>query len=243
MRLKLRFSLRTFLLLPVFLFLGLLVVWAWPKSQPLSLNQSVYTGYYRGLGRHDGAGFFGKNFYRLVAEDGPYGYWEVDYSRPGYNPYRGYYPDGTLREEGECLVEINGGDGDPAPDNNDVRSGRYYRPDEALGSKVVDGTGTQTLWYPDGTLRWELVLEDCERVRHSMWHENGQLRQTQHYKNGEVDGDFKSYYENGVVELQGSYTEGRRSGVWTWYDDRGGITSTDDHTGAPLKTKLDAGGR
>jgi hypothetical protein len=215
--------------------------WWWPKSQPLSINRSFYTGYYRGLGIRDDASYLGKQFYRLVVKDGPYGFWEVDYARPGYNPYRGYYPDGTCREVGECLVEWNGGSGDPAPDNHDVRSGKYFRPDGTLASEVVNGTGTQTLWYPDGRKRWELVLEKYQRRRHSMWYEGGQLRQTQQYVNGNVDGEFQTFHENGVIKLSGAYAEGRRVGVWTTCDEGGKVMSVENYAAAPLNSTSSSG--
>ena len=208
-------------------------LWWWPKSQPLSINREFYTGYYRGLGLTDDVGFFGKNYFRLVIDDGDSGYWEVDYRRPGFNPYRGYYPNGMCREEGECFVEINGDVLDPDPDSNNVRSGKYYRPDGTLGSEVVDGTGIQTLWFPDGTKRWELVLRDYRRVRHSIWYENGQLRQTQSYLNDAVNGDFKTFRKNGGVSLSGAYAEGNRAGVWTRFDEYGSVESTEDYSVSP----------
>lgn len=230
MRARIRFSLKKLLLVPAVVSIVLAGLWWWPKSQPLSINEDVYTGYYRGLGLSDGTGFYGKQFFRLVVDDGTNGYWEVDYSQPGYNSYCGFYPNGTCREVGECFVEINGGDLDPAPDSNDVKSGKYYKPDGTLGSEVADGTGTQTLWYLDGKKRWELVLHDYKRVQHSVWYENGQLRQTQHYLNDAVDGEFESYHENGAVSLRGAYAEGIRVGVWTRFDENGDVESVEDYS-------------
>ncbi len=74
-----------------------------PKHVPLSLNPTMFTGYYWG-----NDGFLGRHFYAVVANEGTYGYWEVDVKGPGWNRYRGYYPDGTLREEGELDVTYRG---------------------------------------------------------------------------------------------------------------------------------------
>ncbi|MCA9187661.1 MAG: hypothetical protein KDA99_18660 [Planctomycetales bacterium] len=235
MRLRLRFTLRTLLLIPLLFALTMAGVWWWPKSQPLSINEEFYTGHYRGLGLTNGTSFFGKRFFRLVVQDGKCGYWEVDYGEPGYNAYRGFYPDGVCREEGECFVEINGGIEDPAPDSSNVRWGKYYKPDGTLDSEVVNGTGTQTFWYPNGTKRWELVLRDYARLRHSMWFDNGQLSQTQHYVDGEVDGKFESFHKNGTVRLQGEYANGDREGVWTRFDENGKVTSIEDYSVSPPK--------
>lgn len=236
MRARIRFSLKTLLLVPAVVSIVLVGLWWWPKSQPLSINEAFYTGYYRGFGLTDDGGVLGKQFFRLVIDDGNHGYWEVDYSQPGFNPYRGFYPNGVCREEGECFVEINGGALDPAPDSNDVQSGKYYKPNGTLGSEVADGTGKQTLWYLDGTKRWELVLRDHERVRHSMWYQNGQLRQTQNYLNDAVHGEFESFHENGAISLRGAYIEGNRVGVWSRFDEKGHVESIEDYSGSPAKT-------
>ena len=95
-----------------------------------------------------------------------------------------------------------------------MRSGKFYKPDGTLGSEVSNGTGTQTLWYPDGTIRWELVLRNYTRFQHSWWFDNGQLIQTQHYVDGEVDGKFEAFHRNGKVRVQGEYANGERMGVW-----------------------------
>jgi hypothetical protein len=79
--------------------LGLVALYASPKSQVLSVHES-YVGYYRGLGWNDGGGFFGKNWFRIVVREGDGSYWVVDVNGPGYAPNRGYYATGVLREEG-----------------------------------------------------------------------------------------------------------------------------------------------
>jgi hypothetical protein len=166
---RLRFSLRFLLLVPAFVGACLAGLWWWPKSQPLSVNEQYYRGYYRGLGLSDQRGFLGKNFYRVVVQDIDEGYWEVWFREAGYSPYRGYYPNGTMREEGECLVEFVGfGGNEPVPDRHAVRWGKYYLPDGRLGSEVKNGSGIQTYWYSDGTECWELELRDFKR-RRLMW--------------------------------------------------------------------------
>ena len=65
MRARIRFSLKTLLLIPTVVSVVLAGLWWWPKSQPLSINEDVYKGYYRGLGLSDDRGFFGKQFFDL----------------------------------------------------------------------------------------------------------------------------------------------------------------------------------
>lgn len=166
---------------------GLASFIAWPRSMPLDIDEDSYTGFYTGLGLTDDASPLGRRFYRVRIDDSPCGYMEVDvrgvgyHRNRGYYPYLGYYPDGTLREHGECLVNVAGFSDQPYPDNHDIRNGRFYKPDGSLGSVVSNGTGVQVYWYPDGQIRWRLELKDFKRVRHQMWSRKGKLEHEQIY--------------------------------------------------------------
>ncbi len=140
-----------------------------PKKTPLSLNPDIFTGYYWG---ND---FLGRHYYRVVAADEPYGYWKVDVHGPGYNSYQGYYGNGKLREEGAIKVTFRCLPPEPQPDNGDVEWANYYRPDGTLGAQIRDGTGEQIFWYPDGTVRWKLVVKNFQPVSHEMWGPDGKL--------------------------------------------------------------------
>lgn len=146
-----------------------------PKTTALSLNPNVFVGYYWGSDR------IGRHFYRVTANEGRYGRWEVAFRGVGYNRYRGYYPDGSLREEGEIRVSLSGLPPEPVPDTSDVKWGNYYMPDGTLGAQVRDGTGEQKLWYPNGKLRWKLVLRGYKRVRGETWLETGELLSREWY--------------------------------------------------------------
>ncbi len=161
---------------------GSSIAWAVfrPKQVPLSLNPAIYTGYYWG-----NDGFLGRHFYAVVADEGRNGYWEVEVKGPGWNRYRGYYPDGTLREVGEIHVEYSNYPPEPHPDEHNVKWGNYYRPDGTIGAQIRDGTGEQVLWYPDGKLRWKLVLRDYKRVMDELWAEDGTLIGRKHYPRDE----------------------------------------------------------
>ena len=54
------------------------------------------------------------------------------------------------------------------------------------------------------------------------FHPNGKLRSLVHIVNGNKSGDFKEYYANGALELEGQYdAEGKRTGVWKEYYESG----------------------
>ncbi|MBN2023060.1 MAG: hypothetical protein JW809_09730 [Pirellulales bacterium] len=203
----------------------------WPRSCPLSVCPECYTGYYRGLDI-GGPGLLGRSFYRLVLppSDEADGWTEIDYRGEGWNAFRGTYPDGTLREEGECRVGSNGPD-DPAPDIHDVKWGKYHDPKGVIVSEIVDGTGRQTYFAADGTKIWELDLKDGQRTRHAMWAPNGQITSEQRYIDGKVHGPFVGYYHSGVKRVEGTKSRGKDVGLWTWYKPDGTVERVEDHGG------------
>ena len=130
-------------------------------------------------------GVLGKLYYKAQVSEGNYGFWIVSIRSVGkssYCPYKGFYPNGQIKEEGQIFVEW--GSGKPFPDRHMVWNGKYYRPDGTLGSTVSQGTGTQTLWYPNGQLWWELELDNCERVRAQQFSVDGKLLSNVVYING-----------------------------------------------------------
>lgn len=202
------------------------------KDIPHSSNEEWITAHYRGLGQNTGStGLMGFMWTGVTMRFDDGGYYRAEFERPGFNPFVGYYPDGSIRETGTCMVEmVNSGPVMPSPDFHHVDSSRCYRPDGTLGSEVINGTGIQTVWSSDGTKIWELHLEDHVRTLHRMWYENGQLLSEQAYKDGFVHGPFTSYYEDGQVEAQGKYDLGERVGVWKRYEPDGTLWSEEDYT-------------
>ena len=152
----------------VLLLLALGIFWlAWhEKSVTLGLHKS-YTGYYRGLFNSE------KRFHRVEVDEGSGVRWIVDIDGEGWNTYRGYYADGTLREEGEIHVYPNGPYKELTPDRHVVRWGRFYKPDGSLGSEIKDGTGDQMLWYPNGQVAWHMKQVNGKRVSAQLWQPNG----------------------------------------------------------------------
>ena len=153
----------------------------------------------------------------------------IEYKEEGYNPYKAFYSDGSLQQEGECRIKIMGFEYAPYPNWSDLDWAKCYRPDGSLGSEVVDGTGTQTQWMPDGTKVWELELVNHKRVAHTMWYPNGQLQQHQEYRDGQVHGPYVGYYPSGVKKTEGAYDAGQRVGTWIRYNEDGSVKSTESN--------------
>jgi len=218
----LRFSLRTLLVLVTLCAVGIAVPYWIPKSQKLSIHES-YIGYYRGLGHHSGSGYFGKNWYLIVVDEGELGRWKVDVNGIGYNNYQGYYSNGAMSEVGECMVFENAND--IAPDRHDILHGKYYSPEGELVSEIRNGTGKQMLFFADGNPHWELHLVNGQRARVKMWYPNGQLVVEEKFVEGRDHGKRVTHHPNGQIKVCGEYASGKRIGIWRRYNEDGSLKS------------------
>ncbi|MEM7227524.1 MAG: hypothetical protein AAF432_01785 [Planctomycetota bacterium] len=161
------------------------------------------------------------------SDDG--GHWRYEFTQPGINEFTGYYPDGTVREQGTILISmVDILPSMPLPDGDPVTS-QCFKPDGSLGSEVVDGTGVQTIWLADGTKVWELHLKNSSRVHLRSWHDNGQLNFEYGFKDNHWHGPYVRYHRNGQLQTQGQYERSEKVGIWTYYDEQGIVASTEDH--------------
>jgi len=53
------------------------------------------------------------------------------------------------------------------------------------------------------------------------YHDNGQLMSKVSYKNGEEEGKWIAYYDNGQLWQKGGWKNGKREGEWVYYDYNG----------------------
>lgn len=205
----------------------------WEKDMPHPANEERISVHFRGLGLNDSTGFLGRKWTGISLRYLDGSHYRVDYEAPGYNAFAGYYPDGSRREVGTCMVWVLEVDTTmPYPDFSDVEESRCYKPDGTLGSEVRDGTGVQTIWNPDGTKVSEQHLEKHVRTLQRNWHDNGQLSVELRYEEGSVHGPFTSFHPNGQVHMTGEHRLGFRVGVWTTYAPDGTVTEIKDY-GAP----------
>ena len=102
-----------------------------------------------------------------------------------------------------------------------------------LGCELMDG-GYQVINNDDGVVYSQVIVfkKNCEvefyedgqlksvrndRIQTS-WYENGQKKEEETYKNGEIDGLHTLWYEDGQKRSEGTYKDGNL-GLWTsWYD-------------------------
>ncbi|MFU8828927.1 MAG: toxin-antitoxin system YwqK family antitoxin [Phycisphaerales bacterium] len=201
------------------------------KDIPHSSNEQWMTAHYRGLGQDTkSTGLMGYMWTGMTMKFDDGGYYRAEFKAPGFNPFVGYYPDGSKREVGTCWVEmVNSNPVMPSAVFSYVDTSRCYKPDGSLGSEVRNGTGVQKVWLPDGTKVWELHLQNHIRTLHRRWHDNGQLSDEKAYEDGAVHGPFTSYYPDGKVQTTGEYDLGKNSGVWTHFWPDGTVMSTKDY--------------
>ncbi len=224
-------KLRTLIIIIVLL-LSVFAWWAWPKSHTLSASP-LLVGHYTGFGIPGMENrILGKRYY-LVTFSHKGNKLEVEYDGPGYSRFRRFYPDGTLAEEGKCMVELYDFPPQPVPDEHDVLWSKCYKPNGTLGSEVKNGTGTQICWNANAIKIWELELADFKRVRHSKWYANGQLQGACDYIDGSMDGPYVSYYPSGAKQTEGMCSKGHAVGKWTWYNEDGSINKIEDYTVEP----------
>lgn len=57
-------------------------------------------------------------------------------------------------------------------------------------------------------------------------HSNLKIRSVQSYKNGKDHGDWVFYFDNGIIETKGQFSEGVKKGIWEYYNSKGQLRLT-----------------
>lgn len=63
----------------------------------------------------------------------------------------------------------------------------------------------------------------------TFFHPNGQIQTEATFVNGKEDGVYCVYRENGIPYYRGSYKEGKRIGIWEFYDEDATLVATKDY--------------
>ena len=95
--------------------------------------------------------------------------------------------------------------------------------------------------YEDGKLQY---IDYRDGEGDGLWesyHENGQLAAKYTYKDGKLDGLMESYHDNGQLMKKGTYKDGKREGRWKSYNENGEDVSNSQyqsfHGNGQLKEK------
>lgn len=68
------------------------------------------------------------------------------------------------------------------------------------------------------------AILDERHGRFTTYHENGQLEHEVRFKNGKEDGEVITYYPDGKVKSKGEYFGGKETGEWVYYYENGQIS-------------------
>ena len=98
------------------------------------------------------------------------------------------------------------------------------------GVSYVDGkkyTGTCNIFYQDSLLwKTRTYKRGLMTKEISYYIPGGEKEYVGNNRNGEIDGEFISYYKNGEVSIEGELNMGFYDGEWNYYDDDGSLNKT-----------------
>ncbi len=170
--------------IPLLLFGVLFLIWYKGGSEISSAYVDIDTGkpspsgprlLYRGIKIPGDSLVLFKKYYGIVYKDRNTGtLFSIVFEKEGYNPFFLFYEGGGIAGRGLCKVNNNGYE--IMEDIHDIQEAEFYDPEGKLVSEIHDGTGIQKLYYSNGTLYWELELENFKRVRFKWWNQDGSLK-------------------------------------------------------------------
>ena len=87
--------------------------------------------------------------------------------------------------------------------------------------------GLNTDYYNNGKEKMKGAIKEGQREGlWQAWYENGNLWSEAEYKKGLNHGKSITYFENGKVRYEGRYEDGKKVGVWKYYDEAGKLVKT-----------------
>lgn len=99
-----------------------------------------------------------------------------------------------------------------------------------LGSQDSTITnGESIVKYPNGNVKMAGMMKNGQRD--GLWksyYENGLPWSETTFSNGIRNGKTSTWYENGKKRYDGFYTNDVESGTWTYWDEKGGVATTKD---------------
>ena len=79
--------------------------------------------------------------------------------------------------------------------------------------------------YPNGNKQWEGAYEkeNIKTGKWTLWTENGNVIQEEHYLNGKLNGEKNIYYTTGSLHIKGEYVDNKPDGRHLEYDEQNRI--------------------
>lgn len=70
-----------------------------------------------------------------------------------------------------------------------------------------------------------VLVISCSHDRKKEFYESGQVKEVVNLKNNLPDGEYRSYFENGYQQAQGTYSNGVMTNDWSYWSDNGKLLS------------------
>ena len=62
-----------------------------------------------------------------------------------------------------------------------------------------------------------------------IYYKSGKPKLERNYKNGDLEGNLISYWENGTIHTRGKYRRNKRTGTWSTFDKKGKIVLSEEY--------------
>jgi len=130
-------------------------------------------------------------------------------------PFKAYFPDGTILQEGSFENGILANEVKSYFQNGSIKAiGNFENglPEGSATEFDIKGDTIYQYRYKEGILDGK-----------SEKYKEGRLSEISYYSKGVMDGEYISYHPNGEVYIQGNYRNGRPNGLWLFYDTEGTV--------------------
>ena len=77
-----------------------------------------------------------------------------------------------------------------------------------------------------------------QQVKATYYFENGNIQQEGFFTDGKLDGKWTSFDENGKIKTVAEYTNGQKSGKWLTYSDMNAVTEMQYADNALVSSKI-----
>ncbi|AEM70740.1 MORN variant repeat-containing protein [Allomuricauda ruestringensis DSM 13258] len=149
-----------------------------------------------------------------------------------WGPYRSWYENGQLREQGTYKEEVTLLLGTGYNEDNNKKTGVWKEYYENGQLKLKEGHGDQYVYeayYKSGQLK---AIKEYVKVNRKIllrelrtYYEDGDLKSTKKYSllSDSNKASWEAYHSNGQLKEEGKYKYGDKHGKWSYYDQNGNL--------------------
>ena len=107
---------------------------------------------------------------------------------------------------------------------NDGNLGQIKSEELYMEGNVVDKS--KYTYHENGEKKSDEHYKDGKKDgKWTYWYENGQIWSEEHYKDGKKDRKWTKWFTNGLIRSEGNYIDGKQNGKWTYWYENGQIWS------------------